>query len=335
MKKRAFLFSLFRSILAVIISLFIFEVIGNKLLGDKNWLKDIDHRLQPNGKDINNDGIRCQFSADHFHPEDFNIIFLGDSFVFGSLLPADQAFPQEFEKKARAFYPQKHINVANFGWVSSSPLLSYRLLKDLGKKYYPDAVILCIDMTDFHDDIKYGQLLGGKGIYRLRPICPILLITVKNILKILKLEAMDNRLFGLFAFERFFITQRPLTETRPYFSYLQKNIEDINKFCKEELQAKFILMILPRSYQYSDRECPNNWEKNEYVPLGPYVYEPFKYFESIKKEAVYPIYSLLADFQNTKVFPTCFDNDPHWNENGHSVAAEAVFNYCLDADLFR
>jgi hypothetical protein len=38
----------------------------------------------------------------------------------------------------------------------------------------------------------------------------------------------------------------------------------------------------------------------------------------------YPIYSILRDFQETDLFPTCFENDPHWNPNGTSVAAVAI-----------
>ena len=29
-------------------------------------------------------------------------------------------------------------------------------------------------------------------------------------------------------------------------------------------------------------------------------------------------------FRATDAFPTCFDDDPHWNPAGHRVAAEAI-----------
>jgi len=329
------IFTFFLVILIVIITLVIHEIIGQQMLGDKIWIKDVDHRMRPNGRGINGDGIRCEYTSNYFKAEDFNIIFLGDSFVFGYDLPANKAFPEQFKKKTNTLHPEKKIKVANFGWTSSSPLLSYRLLKDIGKKYNPDVVILCVDMTDFQDDIRYSRLLGETGIYRLRNICPITMITISKILKKMNLKALHDYLFGVAIFDRFFTVNKPLTETRPSFSYIQKSINNINNYCKKELDAKFILMILPRSFQYNDRECPNNWEKKKYTPFGPYVYEPFKYFESIKKQVDYPIYSLLPDFQNTHIFPTCFIDDPHWNGNGHWVAAEAAYKYCSDDGLFK
>jgi len=66
----------------------------------------------------------------------------------------------------------------------------------------------------------------------------------------------------------------------------------------QTLEAKFILLLFPRGYQYSEKESPNNWEKSEYQILGPYAHEPFKYFEEIKQNVDYPIHSLLSDFQN-------------------------------------
>jgi hypothetical protein len=84
------------------------------------------------------------------------------------------------------------------------------------------------------------------------------------------------------------------------------------------------LIVLPRSYQYSSRECPNNWEGKEYTVNGPCCLEPFRYFDEIRNSLDFPVYSLLEDFEKNKDFPTCFNSDPHWNENGHSVAANAI-----------
>ena len=71
-----------------------------------------------------------------------------------------------------------------------------------------------------------------------------------------------------------------------------------------------------------------------YRNFGPYIHEPFRYFESVRDEVSYPIYSLLDDFRNTDVFPTCFDRDPHWLPAGARVAAEAIYSYSLNADWF-
>ena len=33
---------------------------------------------------------------------------------------------------------------------------------------------------------------------------------------------------------------------------------------------------------------------------------------------------VLADFLATDAYPTCFPDDPHWNAEGHRIAAEAI-----------
>ncbi len=324
--------------ISFMISVATFEIIGRRFFFDHElYLVDnVDHRNKPNGQDINSDGIRSQFESEHFEKEDFNILFLGDSFVYGWKLPeAEKAFPQQFERISSRFHPEKQINVANFGWVSSSPLLSYRLLKESGHKYNPDIILYCLDMSDFHDDIKYAKLFERKGIYRLLSLTPVSIITIRKALRNLPvLNPLHEEIFG-FPADRFFVTANDLSKTEHWFSYLRNNIGNINKYCKEELKAKFVLIILPRSYQYSDRECPNNWEKNAYTPLGKYVLEPFKYFEKIREDVDYPIYSLLSNFQNTEVFPTCFDHDPHWNEDGNRVAAEAIYQILMNNGFFE
>jgi hypothetical protein len=94
------------------------------------------------------------------------------------------------------------------------------------------------------------------------------------------------------------------------------------------------LFVFPRTYQYSNRESPRNWEASEYEPLGPHSEEPFRYFDELRRRAPYPIHSLLDDFRKTQVFPTAFDHDPHWNVAGAQVAADALYRYCGQAACF-
>ncbi len=322
-------------IVTCLVGVVILEVVGRNILyrGKLYFVNDIDHWNNPRHPEINSDSIRSRYEAGYFREEDFNIIFLGDSFVFGWLLPADRSLPRQFEKIAREQYPGKGIKAANFGWVSSSPLLSLRLLREIGSKYNPNLVILCLDMTDFHDEVKYTRLLERKGIYRLLDVCPITVLAFKKVLQLPGLDPLHRSIFG-FPSRRYFITEQPLEDSLPWLAYIRRNIEEINSYCRNELNADFLLVILPRFYQYSAFECPENWEKDEYEVLGKYAFEPFRYFENLKGEVDYPIYSLLPAFQLTTYFPTTFYDDPHWTELGTRVSAEAIFNYCREAGYF-
>ena len=135
---------------------------------------------------------------------------------------------------------------------------------------------------------------------------------------------MHQQLFG-YPGRRFFISDRPLSKSKKFFQETKKNINDIYQFTKNKLNARFALFVFPRAYQYSKGSTPNNWEKKEYEEMGEFSLEPFKYFENLKQsQNHYPIFSLLTNFENSEVFPTTFDDDPHWNESGNEIAAEAI-----------
>jgi hypothetical protein len=123
--------------------------------------------------------------------------------------------------------------------------------------------------------------------------------------------------------KRFFITEAPLDETRPWFEPLVANVKKIDAWCRAR-GADFVLVIMPRAYQCNARECPHNWEAAEYTVLGPYCLEPFRYFDELRSKVDFPIVSLLDDFKSSTEFPLYCDNDPHWNAAGQRVAARAL-----------
>jgi len=71
-----------------------------------------------------------------------------------------------------------------------------------------------------------------------------------------------------------------------------------------------------------------------YRDLGPFSAEPFQFFREIEANLAYPDYSLLPTFLETEVFPTCFEDDPHWNADGARVAAERIAEI-LEVELER
>jgi membrane-bound inhibitor of C-type lysozyme len=305
---------------------------------DVALVRDPDHRLPANNGETNADGIRSDREAREFRRDDLNIIFLGDSFVYGLRQLPELAFPQQFERMARDRQPACRVNVANFGWISSSPYLSLRLLREIGRKYHPDVVFLAIDMTDFHDDLKYSQLIEKKTLlYKGMSYFPGTIIFMKKLVDKFRgfawAHRVSEKLFGL-PIDRFFIVNQPLGETEKFASVLFDNVNEIAEFTKNELGAKFILMMYPRSFQYSDRESPKNWERDAYKNLGPYSLEPFALFEKKKKSMKFPAYSLLRDFQETDVFPTVMYDDPHWTEKGLTLVAEKVYAISLAENVF-
>ena len=282
------------------------------------FVLDVDHIPM----DGNSDNIRSSREAAEFTPDGLNLVFLGDSFTFGYDLEPEETFVHRVETLLAGAYPELPVRTANFGWTSSSPLLLHRRLLSIGEKYAPDVVVLCVDMTDFRDDILYSNMLEQRGIYGFYARIPLALQALNQFAPKL-FQRWSRSTNDNLPKKHFFATEQPLEQSRPYFEEIRGNIDAIAAWCAER-DVHFVVFVLPRHYQYSDREAPLSWEKGRYEILGPHSHEPFRWFAELELERPYPIHSLLETFQETDVFPTCFERDPHWNAAGARVAGDAM-----------
>jgi hypothetical protein len=308
-----------------------------------SYALDVDHRPWPDGNEINEDGARFRGAAADLSDEDFVILFLGDSFTFGWNLLYEQSYPYRFEAIAGESECEVPVHVVNFGWTSSSPLLSLRLLRQVGYEYRPDLIVYSLDMTDFHDDLRYERQLReqddldvsvvalgerlvaselpwlSRVIERLRPVTSRLRSAVDE--RAALLDGLDVPKRS----ERFFVTSRPLDETRPAIELgVMRNLAAMHAFSEDVLRSPMALVVYPRAYQYSSRESPRNWERG-YEVLGPHVREPFRYFEEMAPGLPYPVLNLLPAFESSEDFPLYFANDPHWSPKGADLSAHQVF----------
>jgi hypothetical protein len=123
----------------------------------------VDHRLKPNARKINSDGVRFAWEADVLTDSDFVVLFLGDSYTYGWKLRHADSYPYVFERLLERRECSAPIRAVNMGWTSCSPLLGLRLLREVGFKYRPDLVVYNLDMSDFHDDLDYAIKLRRGG----------------------------------------------------------------------------------------------------------------------------------------------------------------------------
>jgi hypothetical protein len=299
----------------------------------------VDHRLKPDGRDINSDGIRFRGEADDVKEEDFAVLFLGDSFTFGTRLRNRTTYPDAFATFLNSRECPTTVRAINFGWPSASPLLSLRLLRQIGHKYKPDLVVYNLDMTDFHDDLRYERTLQSAGeleidsarllqqfVDRRLPWLSVDLAGATGLRGLLR-PGRPREIGGEpeMPSDRFFATKYPLEETRTWIeSGVMKNLAAIHEFAADTLEAPMVLVLYPRAYQYSDRESPKNWEGRAYETLGPFVREPFRYFDEVAARLPYPSVNLLPAFELSKTFPLYFEDDPHWNRDGARLAGRAA-----------
>jgi hypothetical protein len=299
---------------------------------------DVDHRMKPDGNEVNADGLRFRGASGDLDDSDFVVAFLGDSFTYGWELPYEQAYPYVFESVVSEWSCDARVRAVNMAWTSASPLLGLRLLREIGPRYRPDLVVYSLDMTDFQDDLRYEWRLRERGDFEIdrseivsrfieRRFAALGLEPqqVAEIGKLLRGPRPDDELLPVdVPAKRFFVTEAPLDETRGAIERgVMQNLGELNVL-SEKLGASMSLVVYPRAYQYSQRESARSWDRDQYSVLGPFAREPFRYFEQVRAALPYPVIDLLGAFESSKQFPLFRDDDPHWNAAGSRLAAESV-----------
>jgi hypothetical protein len=335
-RRRKIIFSLLFFMIILLSVVVVIEIYVPRVFG--NWWSSInivgnpDHRMtQEQYDDVNSDGVRSAKEAGDYHDDDFNIVVLGDSFVYGMFLGRQDTIPYRLEQMAQSA-GYKNIRVVNFGWISASPYLSLRLLRDIGKKYKPDMVIEVVDMTDFWDDTFYQRSVERSGFFAIAHWIPATaLLLGKWGREIIRSDWYSGTLWGV-PWQRYFAMERPLDETRPYMDALVRNLDATDVYVRNELHAKFAVFVMPRSVQYSQRETLDD-HSDEYTRLGPYSQEPFRYFSVIASGKPYPLISLLDDFRGTTVYPLTLAHDPHLTSEGNKESARFIWQHLREQGL--
>lgn len=88
----------------------------------------------------------------------FRVLVLGDSNIFGYLVPADQTITRRLEDKLKAMGIRAEvINMAYSGWGTDQEV---EALRQEGLRYRPDVVVLHMTGNDLMDNFHWS--LGGK-----------------------------------------------------------------------------------------------------------------------------------------------------------------------------
>lgn len=320
----------------------------------------------------NNVGMRGPGDYTYNKSKDvYRIAVLGDSFVFGVGVKADQTASSLIEKKLNAPNKRKY-QIYNFGVCSYSPILEWLYLKKEVVKYHPDLVILFLDLCDIQDDYLYephlihderGEVIGCDP-YRRQDKPDLWALTMKHSFF---LRIADEKLFQSFRkiktigcvkyFQNKFKKIRNKTEilTNPdidnidfdrfLFCRPNKNPAIVDKYW--ERSARYLLRIkrfcdvegisfILTSYPYGQFVGANQWAKGR----------EYWAFEKNRQYDGTPAFDRIRNFANEKdidfidLYPAMlehtketlyYNNDGHWTARGQEVAAEAI----LESKVFK
>lgn len=306
----------------------------------------------------NADGHRTGYTADEFRGHADRVVTLGDSFLFGPGVKESMISTSVLERELRARTGEEDVAVLNTGVASYSPYLERTVFPATVRAYRPTVTVLFLDPNDIGDDYKYAQdnTSGDPGrpeflAEDLAPIDSALLRLAEPALFKLSvpftvLQSLTGEptggadgyydfhvnIGGVEETNRWFILRHPLELTRPYFAQSFAYVRDIAAEAKSH-GSEFVLVVCARYFHWSDRECPNDFAASRYRHDEPHEMAIFDYFESVKEEAGFRIFSLLPAFDASEEFPLVFDTDPHWNASGHEVVGNALAEYLWSEGL--
>lgn len=304
----------------------------------------------------NEDGFRTPYSREAFLQHDQRVVLLGDSYVFGLGVAEEDTLARRLEAELRQLLPTRgggEVAVLNTGVISYSPLLERAAFRHVVAAYKPTTTVLFVDVNDIGDDWQYARenVSGdpadprfdvpdkprGKSLCEhlavckaAKPLTDKLFLPVSTLRKVWGHEREDYDYYrfevtvgGKVEKDRFFILRHPLESTRPYF---EGTLGHLNALAREveATGSSFQVVVMPRYFHWNDAECPRNWEAFRYRVDEPYENEYLRFFAEAAATAPYPIWGLIDDFRAWRGGPLVFEQDPHWNADGHLLAARSV-----------
>jgi hypothetical protein len=305
----------------------------------------------------NEDGFRTRYSRAEFLAKQHRVLLLGDSYVFGLGVAEEDSLARRLEAELTKLLAERggggEVAVLNTGVISYSPLLERAAFRHFASAYRPTATLLFLDVNDIGDDYQYGRenvsrdpgeprwavpdrprkrgLCEASALCKAsRPLHSKLLLPFATLAKRRGGAAEDYDYYrfevkvgGKVEKDRFFVLRHPLAETRPYFEATLAHVEALARDV-EAAGSSFGLVVVPRYFHWNDAECPRNWEGFRYKVDEPFENEYLRFFDEAAARESFPVWGLVEEFRAFSGGPLVFEQDPHWNEAGHLLAARAV-----------
>lgn len=279
---------------------------------------------------INAAGLRDREHQEARAPGTYRILILGDSFTMGLGVNLEEAYPSLLEKTLnetrRGPVGFEVINAGVDGYGTEQEFL---YLQELALRYRPDLVVVGFYFNDIYEVLQGIPAMGGKAwvkshLHSVSYAQGLASLAGKILRKRTEAELLEPFLDN--PTPRF---TSALEETK---GYLLK-IRDFSR----SVGAETAVVLIPLCLEVDRSE----WVKRNTEAL----YSERLFFENIPafsaafvefgKANHLPTLSLLASFRNSPVRPLYFNRDPHWNRDGHRLAAAVIAPFLRENNLLQ
>lgn len=286
----------------------------------------------------------------------FRVLLLGDSFTFGSAVALEDTYAWRLEQGLNRGSLGRRVEVVNAGCSSYSPILEYLWLERRGLALEPDLVVLAYDISDVHDDHKYGRIAerGADGRPRAVPAARVevrlLEIGAGNLrvghllrrtwLQLLGQErtiAHTRRIATRIAGDIVYDRDTPVRETggdwQPHFDASARNLDYIAGLLESHGIA-FAMVTYPygtlvNAHEWADGRRARGFDAKLYTT------RLFAHLEEWADGRGVPFHNMTPDFQAAAAVrsPLFFAYDGHFTPMGHAVAADALERFLRERGL--
>jgi len=272
---------------------------------------------------INSQGLRDYKHQKHKKSSSYRILVMGDSFTFGLGVNSEETYTKVLETLLNQNLDgktQKQYEVINAGIDGYGTEQEYFYLEELGNQYRPDLVIVGLYANDIADVMQTIPFIYYKNRIKtsfyflsfLKGLYTILKVALRNDIQSTILQIYQDQYTPQFekALQK---TKKILLKTRDF---------------THSIGAEMVIVIIPLTFEIGRSE----WEKGRFGQLysDEFFNKNMHKFSSIftefgKAEEIYTL-PLLPIFRKSKK-KLYYLRDPHWNKEGHSLAAESIYNF--------
>lgn len=304
----------------------------------------------------NSMGLRGQREYGPKPDSTFRLIAIGDSFTYGWGVSFEKTFEQRLERLLNANISKRRYEVINIGVPGYNTAQELKWLDQVGAQLEPDII-----MTGLYigDDLTQNARLISEGHQQIETQSKQFYKSEEpdvNFISSLKAVIADNSEAYRLLRERFHRLreaiqgrQKPsgsnawwLDQYRKDFDlnnnagylHTQTLLNQLAQWSRDH-HARFLVVLIPDRSQLSF----DYWQKSiqDIVSFDPDNYDlmkPNRWLLEYGQYAGIPMLDLLPTFRSVaETQPLYFEEDRHWTDAGHLLAAEALHRFLHDQQL--
>lgn len=268
------------------------------------------------------------------------ILVVGDAFSMPEGVNYDYSYPALLEKKLKINFPNQIINVINAGVTGYGPNEELAQLNKYIGIIQPDIIINQLFINEY-SDINYTKtsICENIGFYKPSSRMQIFLVEAQ-------LPAYASKFFrNLFTRNYNFNYNKSLVAYYEKKSPLYNDtvISKMNtyfmkiKYLSSLWKSELIVLTVPGQIEISEPKYISYYPKN--INLSDSLYYdlnlPHKFFQQLCLKNQIKLLEMKSILMNSKVQPLYFEESWHWNKDGHTAAAEYLFQFLKGNEIFK